>query len=87
MEILTEMRYTYACVACGHRATVWRADASHAGELAICARCDGQVWLSSDDSTDLGKAAATVEGRSSKDLRGGHEPSPAASVTGGPGHV
>lgn len=45
METLTEVRYTYACTACGHRATVLRLDASHARELAICARCDGQVWL------------------------------------------
>ncbi len=47
MGILAENRYTYACAACGHHATVWGPDASHAGELAICARCDGQVWLSS----------------------------------------
>ncbi len=54
MEVLTEMRYTYLCAACGHRATVSRPDASHAGELALCARCDGQVWRGgANESTDL----------------------------------
>lgn len=49
METLTEVRYTYACAACGYRTTVLRPDASHARELALCARCDGQVWLSVAD--------------------------------------
>ena len=49
METLTEVRYTYACAACGYQTTVSRPDASHAGELALCARCDGQVWLSVAD--------------------------------------
>ncbi|CAB3798645.1 hypothetical protein LMG28690_04797 [Paraburkholderia caffeinilytica] len=56
MAILTEVRYAYACAACGHRDTVWRPDASHAGKLAICARCDGQVWLGVNDSADPGTA-------------------------------
>jgi hypothetical protein len=45
METLTEVRYTYACAACGYQTTVLRPDVSHARELALCARCDGQVWL------------------------------------------
>ncbi|TDY16667.1 hypothetical protein B0G81_7740 [Paraburkholderia sp. BL6665CI2N2] len=51
METLTEVRYAYACAACGYRASMYRPDASHAGALAICARCDGQVWLRVDDAT------------------------------------
>ena len=56
MQILNGGRYTYVCTACEYRAVVLRPDASHAQKLAICARCDGQVWLCSDDSADEGKA-------------------------------
>ncbi|SIT43824.1 Transcriptional regulator, XRE family (fragment) [Paraburkholderia ribeironis] len=56
MQILPEVRYTYVCAACLYRGTVLRPDASHARELAICARCDGQVWLYGADPADEGKA-------------------------------
>ncbi|MBB5496662.1 putative nucleic acid-binding Zn ribbon protein [Paraburkholderia sp. MM5384-R2] len=58
METLTKVRYTYACAACGYRGRVVRPDASHARKLAICARCDGQVWLSVDAATAPGEASA-----------------------------
>lgn len=57
MQILNEVRYTYVCAACEYRGTVLRPDASHARALAICARCDGQVWLYDADPADEGKAS------------------------------
>ncbi len=58
METLSEVRYTYACATCGYRACVVRPDASHARKLAICGRCDGQVWLSVADATGRMDASA-----------------------------
>ncbi|MBB5507998.1 hypothetical protein HDG35_004276 [Paraburkholderia sp. JPY681] len=63
MEALTEVRYTHACAACGYRGRVVRPDASHARKLAICARCEGQVWLSVDDTTAREEASAVFSAR------------------------
>ncbi|NVH75857.1 DUF3579 domain-containing protein [Paraburkholderia sp. JPY432] len=63
METLTGVRFTYACAACGYRGSVVRPDASHARKLAICARCDGQVWLSVDDATAREQASAVFSPR------------------------
>lgn len=66
MKTPTEVRYTYACAACGYRTTVSRPDASHARELALCARCDGQVWLSAAERTGpAARVGELVAGRDS----------------------
>jgi predicted nucleic acid-binding Zn ribbon protein len=66
METLTEVRYTYACAACGYQTTVLRPDASHSRELALCARCDGQVWLSvAETAGPAARVGGLVESRES----------------------
>lgn len=66
METLTEVRYTYTCAACGYQTTVLRPNASHARELALCARCDGQVWLSvADKAGPTARVGELLAGRES----------------------